>query len=59
MLPGTVVYVNVGKEQAEIDSVSGIFSSGLIASFAVLGIFPFAARKILTPFNERRICHDN
>ena len=38
MLPGTIVYVNAGKELAKIDSLSGILSPGLIMSFVLLGL---------------------
>jgi len=47
MLAGTIVYVNAGKELAKIDSLSGIMSPGVLISFAVLGLFPIAAKKIL------------
>ncbi|HNX24984.1 MAG TPA: TVP38/TMEM64 family protein [Spirochaetota bacterium] len=47
MLAGTAVYVNAGRELGKIESMSGIFSPGLIISFAILGIFPVAVKKIL------------
>ncbi len=47
MLPATVVYVNAGKQLAKIDSLAGIASPGLIASFVILGLFPIAVKKIL------------
>ncbi|MFV0421849.1 TVP38/TMEM64 family protein [Oleidesulfovibrio sp.] len=47
MLPGTVVYVNAGSELGAINSLSGILSPSLLFSFALLGIFPLAARKVL------------
>jgi len=47
MLPGTLVYVNAGKELSKIDSLSGILSPGLIFSFALLGLFPIAVKKLL------------
>ncbi len=47
MLPGTIVYVNAGKELAKIDSLAGILSPGLIISFVLLGLLPLAARKLL------------
>lgn len=53
MLPGTIVYVNAGKELAKIESLSGILSPGLIISFAVLGIFPTAAKKVFSLFKRR------
>lgn len=48
MLPGTIVYVNAGRELARIESLSGILSPGLIISLVLLGIFPIAVRKILS-----------
>lgn len=54
MLPGTIVYVNAGKELAKIDSLSGIFSPGLILSFVLLGVFPIAAKKLLTLYKNRK-----
>jgi uncharacterized membrane protein YdjX (TVP38/TMEM64 family) len=53
MLPGTVVYVNAGKELARIDSLSGILSPGLLVSFALLGIFPIVVKKILALYRRR------
>jgi uncharacterized membrane protein YdjX (TVP38/TMEM64 family) len=55
MLPGTIVYVNAGKELAKIESLSGIFSPGLIISFAVLGIFPITAKKILSLYKRKKL----
>jgi uncharacterized membrane protein YdjX (TVP38/TMEM64 family) len=52
MLPGTLIYVNAGKELAEIDSPSGILSPGLILSLALLGIFPLAARRGLSALKK-------
>jgi len=47
MLPATIVYVNAGKELAKIDSLSGIVSPSLIASFVVLGLFPITVKKLM------------
>ena len=55
MLPATVVYVNAGKELAKVDSLSGILSPGVIASFSLLGIFPIAAKKILSLSQREKI----
>jgi len=54
MLPGTIVYVNAGKELAKIDSVSGILSPSLIASFALLGLFPLTVKKVMGIIVNRR-----
>ncbi len=54
MLPGTVVYVNAGKELARIDSLSGILSPRLIISFVILGIFPIAVKKIMGLYRKKK-----
>jgi dihydrolipoamide dehydrogenase len=46
MLAGTIVYVNAGTQLGQLESLSGIFSPGLIGSFTLLGIFPLLANKI-------------
>jgi uncharacterized membrane protein YdjX (TVP38/TMEM64 family) len=53
MLAGTMVYVNAGKELGKIDSLSGILSPGLIASFVILGLFPLAVKKAMNWFRSR------
>lgn len=47
MLPGTAAYVFAGQELGRIDSLSGILNPQLVAAFAILGILPLAAKKIL------------
>lgn len=54
MLPGTIVYVNAGKELARIESLAGILSLRLILSFALLGIFPLALKKIVEQYRKRK-----
>ncbi len=54
MLPGTLVYVNAGKELAGITSLSGILSPGLLISFALLGIFPLLMKKGLMLYRAAR-----
>jgi len=53
MLPGTIVYVNAGKELAKIDSLAGIASPDLLISFAVLGLFPITVKKIMAFYRSR------
>jgi pyruvate/2-oxoglutarate dehydrogenase complex dihydrolipoamide dehydrogenase (E3) component/uncharacterized membrane protein YdjX (TVP38/TMEM64 family) len=55
MLPATIVYVNAGKELGDIDSLREIFSLQLLISFALLGIFPLVAKKIVDWIKARRI----
>ena len=54
MLPGTIVYVNAGKELGRIDSLSGILSPGLILSFVLLGLFPLIAKKSIALYKSRK-----
>jgi pyruvate/2-oxoglutarate dehydrogenase complex dihydrolipoamide dehydrogenase (E3) component/uncharacterized membrane protein YdjX (TVP38/TMEM64 family) len=55
MLAGTVVYVNAGTQLAGIDSLRGILSPALIGSFALLGIFPLIAKKIVDGVKARKV----
>ena len=54
MLPATIVYVNAGNELAKIDSLGGILSPSLIASFAVLGLFPLTVKKLMGRYRRSR-----
>jgi len=47
MLAGTAVFVNAGTQLAQIDSIEGIFSPKIIASFVLLGVFPLIAKKLV------------
>jgi pyruvate/2-oxoglutarate dehydrogenase complex dihydrolipoamide dehydrogenase (E3) component/uncharacterized membrane protein YdjX (TVP38/TMEM64 family) len=55
MLAGTVVYVNAGTQLAQIESLRGILSPGLIASFVLLGVFPLLARKLIEGLQKRKV----
>ncbi|MGB5855151.1 MAG: FAD-dependent oxidoreductase [Oceanisphaera sp.] len=55
MLPGTLVYVNAGTQLAAINSLSGILSPALLASFALLGLFPLLARAVLRLVQRRKV----
>ena len=55
MIFGTVVYVNAGAQLGQLDSISGILSPVLIASFALLGVFPLIAKKILDAYKSRKV----
>lgn len=55
MLAGTLVYVNAGTQLAQLESLSGILSPGLLLSFALLGVFPLIAKKIITVIKARRV----
>ena len=47
MLPGTAVFVYAGTQLAQIDSLSGIASPSLLLAFALLGLFPLIAKKLV------------
>lgn len=55
MIGGTLVYVNAGTQLADIDSLGGIFSTELILSFALLGIFPWIAKAIVRMVQRGRV----
>jgi pyruvate/2-oxoglutarate dehydrogenase complex dihydrolipoamide dehydrogenase (E3) component/uncharacterized membrane protein YdjX (TVP38/TMEM64 family) len=55
MLAGTIVYVNAGIQLAGIDSLRGILSPALIGSFALLGLFPLLAKKIVGGIKTRKV----
>jgi pyruvate/2-oxoglutarate dehydrogenase complex dihydrolipoamide dehydrogenase (E3) component/uncharacterized membrane protein YdjX (TVP38/TMEM64 family) len=55
MLAGTLVYVNAGTQLAQITSLSGILSPGLLFSFALLGVFPMLARRLAGWMQHRRV----
>jgi pyruvate/2-oxoglutarate dehydrogenase complex dihydrolipoamide dehydrogenase (E3) component/uncharacterized membrane protein YdjX (TVP38/TMEM64 family) len=54
MLAGTAVFINAGTQLAEIDSIGGIVSPKLLASFALLGLFPWLARFIIAQIKRRK-----
>jgi pyruvate/2-oxoglutarate dehydrogenase complex dihydrolipoamide dehydrogenase (E3) component/uncharacterized membrane protein YdjX (TVP38/TMEM64 family) len=55
MLPGTLVFVNAGRELGQLDSLAGILSPGLLGAFVLLGVFPLIARKLLGLIQARRV----
>ena len=55
MLAGTLVYVNAGTQLARLDSLAGILSPGLLASFALLGVFPLLAKRLVAWAQARKV----
>ncbi len=47
MLAGAAVYANAGTQLAKLDNLSQVFSPSLWLSFALLGLFPLFARKVI------------
>ena len=46
MLPGTVIFVNAGTELAGIRSARDILAPDVALSLALLGVFPFIAKRV-------------
>ena len=54
MLAGTAVYVNAGTQLARLESAKGILSPVLLGSFALIGVLPWVARRVLGWVRARR-----
>ena len=54
MAPGTMVFVNAGTQLAKLDSLKGLLSPAIIASFLLLAVFPYLARFVLKIIRSRR-----
>ncbi len=55
MLAGTAVFVYAGTQLAQIDSLSSILSPGLLLAFALLGVFPVVAKKIMNKIRASKV----
>jgi uncharacterized membrane protein YdjX (TVP38/TMEM64 family) len=55
MLPGTAVYVYAGTQLAQIESMSDIASPSLLIAFALLGLFPLIAKKLVEFMRKEKI----
>jgi pyruvate/2-oxoglutarate dehydrogenase complex dihydrolipoamide dehydrogenase (E3) component/uncharacterized membrane protein YdjX (TVP38/TMEM64 family) len=55
MLPGTLIFVNAGAQLGRIETVAGILSPQVLGSFALLGIFPFVARRFVNAFQASKL----
>jgi len=59
MLPATVIYVSAGATVPNLQTLveqgaAGLFTPSLIVAFALLGIFPFAVKKLINTFRKRK-----
>lgn len=59
MLPGTAVYLNAGTQLSTIDSLSGIVSPTVLASFALLGLFPIIAKWVMNKVRPTQVQNGN
>lgn len=55
MFAGTLVYVNAGTQISQINGLSGILSPSLLLSFALLGIFPIIAKKVIERIKRHQV----
>ncbi len=55
MLAGTVIYVNVGTQLANLESVSGILTPKIWGAFVLLAFFPWIAKFIINRIKNRRV----
>ena len=54
MVPGSIIFVNVGTQLADLESLAGVLTLDLLAAFGLLAIFPWVARKLLALYKARR-----
>jgi uncharacterized membrane protein YdjX (TVP38/TMEM64 family) len=54
MLTGTFIFVNAGVQLARVEKVGDIFSLGLIASLAILAVFPLVAKKAINFYLRKK-----
>ena len=55
MLLGTAVYVNAGTQLAQLDSLDGILSPGIIASLVLLAVVPWIAKTIIGFIQRQKV----
>jgi uncharacterized membrane protein YdjX (TVP38/TMEM64 family) len=53
MLAGTLLFANAGSRLAQMQSPADVFTPGIIAAFAALGVLPIAARKVYAALRAR------
>ncbi|MCI0750155.1 MAG: TVP38/TMEM64 family protein [Nevskiales bacterium] len=57
MLAGTLVYVLAGTQIAQLSSLRGLLSPGLLGAFLLLGLFPWVAKKSIAYIKQGRARH--
>ena len=55
MFAATLVYVNAGKQLAQIEGLGGILSPALLGSFALLAAFPLLAKRVVAWLEGRKV----
>lgn len=59
MLPGTAVYVFTGTQLGQINSLGDIVSPELLLAFALLGVFPLIAKRLMAWIRSRQTTIEN
>ncbi len=61
MAPGTMVFINTGTQLAKLNSLKGLLSPELIASFVLLAVFPYIAKYLMKIIKARmgKNAHEN
>ena len=54
MAPGTMVFINAGTQLAKLESLKGLLSPAIIASFVLLAVFPYIAKYLMQWIKSRR-----
>ncbi|MBX2870371.1 MAG: TVP38/TMEM64 family protein [Acidiferrobacterales bacterium] len=54
MAPGTMVFINAGTQLAKLESLKGLLSPAMIASFVLLAVFPYIAKYFMQWIKSRR-----
>lgn len=55
MLPGTLLYVNAGTQLATVDSLSKVLDFDVVASIALLALFPFVVQWLMTRWDNYQL----
>ena len=55
MLLGTAVYVNAGTQLAQLTSLKGVLSPGLLGAFVLLGVLPLIAKRIVEALRSSKV----
>jgi len=54
MIPTSAIFTYSGNQLAKIETMKDILSPGLLLAFALLGIFPFAAKQLIKFYKHRQ-----
>ena len=54
MLPVTAIFTWSGNQLGQIETLKDILSPSLLVAFALIGIFPFVAKKLIEFYKQAR-----